>query len=120
MTTIDCTQCENRGRVHLESQETYCDQCIYQSMSWRKDLFKQKRPPNCGTSYCSCIECVMRPSTCTWRQDNDPDMPDTYQATCGAMWTFTDGGPTDNGMRFCPECGKPLTEEKAHSEGSAP
>ncbi len=22
----------------------------------------QKRPPNCGTGYCSCIECVMEPA----------------------------------------------------------
>ena len=22
----------------------------------------QKRPPNCGTSYCSCIECIMPPA----------------------------------------------------------
>ena len=22
----------------------------------------QKRPPNCGTGYCSCVECVMEPA----------------------------------------------------------
>lgn len=26
---------------------------------------KQKRPQNCGTGYCSCIECVMEPHTTT-------------------------------------------------------
>jgi hypothetical protein len=41
--------------VHFE-QETWSK--IHASI---KDLVKQerKRPPNCGTGYCSCIECVM-------------------------------------------------------------
>lgn len=26
----------------------------------------QKRPQNCGTGYCSCIECVMEPPQRTW------------------------------------------------------
>ena len=26
----------------------------------------QKRPQNCGTGYCSCIECVMEPAQRTW------------------------------------------------------
>jgi hypothetical protein len=31
----------------------------------------QKRPQNCGTGYCSCIECVMEPPQRTW-----VDVPD--------------------------------------------
>ena len=27
---------------------------------------EQKRPQNCGTGYCSCIECVMKPSPRAW------------------------------------------------------
>jgi hypothetical protein len=55
-----------------------------------------------------------QPAPCTWTKSNDPSTPDTYSATCGAMWTFTDGGPTENNMRFCPECGKPA-EQKGQS-----
>ena len=50
--------------------------------------------------------------SCTWKQTDTEHMPDTWEADCGAMWTFTDGGPQDNGMNFCLKCGKPLTEEK--------
>ena len=50
--------------------------------------------------------------SCIWKQVDTEHMPDTWQADCGAMWTFTDGGPQDNGMNFCPKCGKPLTEQK--------
>lgn len=48
--------------------------------------------------------------TCTWRPHDDIDMPGTWEAGCGALWTFTEGGPRDNDMRFCPQCGKPAVE----------
>ncbi len=45
------------------------------------------------------------PAPCTWSQSMDPSMPDTFAATCGVVWTFTEGGPRENGMHFCPGCG---------------
>lgn len=50
---------------------------------------------------------------CAWKQHDDANMPDTWEADCGAMWTFTEGGPKANDMKFCPNCGKP-TIEAAH------
>ena len=47
---------------------------------------------------------------CTWKQQDDIHMPDTWEADCGAMWTFTEGGPKDNDMHYCPKCGKPAIE----------
>jgi hypothetical protein len=40
---------------------TTCDRCGEQSPA---DIHTctPKRPPNCGTSYCSCIECIMPPA----------------------------------------------------------
>ena len=52
----------------------------------------------------------MSDTTCQWSQTDDQHTPDTWQADCGAMWTFTDGGPKDNDMNFCPKCGKPLSQ----------
>lgn len=52
----------------------------------------------------------MTQQACQWRQTNDPYMPDTWEADCGAMWTFTGGSPKDNHMRFCPQCGRPLQQ----------
>jgi len=46
-----------------------------------------------------------QPAPCTWTKSPDPNTPDTFNATCGVIWTFTDGGPTENGMNFCPGCG---------------
>ena len=51
-----------------------------------------------------------QPATCTWTKSADPHAPDTFDATCGAVWTFTDGGPTDNDMHFCPKCGNKVVE----------
>jgi len=36
----DCLTCANRGAVNGLTQETFCDSCIYQSRSWRKNHFK--------------------------------------------------------------------------------
>ena len=48
--------------------------------------------------------------TCKWARPDSDHMPDTWEASCGAMWTFTEGGPKDNDMHFCPNCGKPAIE----------
>ena len=39
----------------------------------------QKRPQNCGTGYCSCIECVMEPAQRTWVGLTDEEIDDIYQ-----------------------------------------
>lgn len=36
----DCLTCANRGVVNGLSQESFCDSCIYQSRSWRRNHFK--------------------------------------------------------------------------------
>ena len=37
----DCNKCENRGHVLGDSQESYCENCIYGS-PWKKDYYKEK------------------------------------------------------------------------------
>jgi hypothetical protein len=46
-------------------------------------------------------------------------MPDTFDATCGAIWIFTDGGPTDNDMHFCPKCGAAVSVAAPEKGGAA-
>ncbi len=53
-----------------------------------------------------------QPALCTWTKSNDPHMPDTFNATCGVVWTFTDGGPAENDVRFCPGCGGKVVKGK--------
>jgi hypothetical protein len=39
--------------------------------------------------------------TCAWTADDEG----TWQAACGAAFTFDDGGPVENGQRYCHSCG---------------
>lgn len=47
--------------------------------------------------------------SCDWSEE-DPfgAMPGTYASACGELWSFTDGGPKENSVRFCHGCGKPV------------
>ncbi len=49
-------------------------------------------------------------AACQWGQEDDGSS--TYWSACGHGhgFTFNDGGPTDNGLKHCCYCGKPLIE----------
>ena len=40
---------------------------------------------------------------CVWTRD--ADYGDVYDGPCGVQWGFGDGGPRENGVKFCPRCG---------------
>lgn len=64
-----------------------------------------------GKADARAIEQALAAPVCSWVQVDDLHTPDTWEAECGAMWTFTEGGPKDNNMTFCPECGKTLEQK---------
>lgn len=35
-----------------------------------------------------------------------------WSSACGREWQFTDDGPTENDVRFCSNCGKPVTVDE--------
>jgi hypothetical protein len=43
---------------------------------------------------------------CEWKEDDEG----TWFTSCDNAFVFTDSGPTENGMKFCCYCGKPLKE----------
>lgn len=45
---------------------------------------------------------------CFWTSDGD-DSP--WEGTCGIAWTFIDGGPEENQVAYCPQCGGKLTAQ---------
>jgi len=55
---------------------------------------------------------------CQWAQDSDADS-DTWATKCGHYFTLNEGGPTDNGMRYCCYCGRPLVEVPWEDEPDA-
>lgn len=42
--------------------------------------------------------------TCVWV--DDPEVEGGWEGTCKIRWCFEDGGPKENGVVFCPHCGK--------------
>lgn len=54
---------------------------------------------------------------CLWTPEDDDNMPGTYASACGELWTFTEGGPVENGCKFCHGCGgSVLIAAPAHKE----
>jgi hypothetical protein len=45
------------------------------------------------------------PVVCEWMQDPDFELGDTYHSSCGELWSFVDGGPTENRVSYCHHCG---------------
>lgn len=44
----------------------------------------------------------LNPAVCAWQDDEDG----TSHTDCGELWQCADGSPPENGMKFCPYCGK--------------
>lgn len=42
---------------------------------------------------------------CEWTYDEHDSK---WDSSCGDAWMFCDGGPTENGVKFCQSCGKPV------------
>jgi len=49
-----------------------------------------------------------RRKECFWTSDGD-DSP--WEGSCGVAWMFIDGGPEENQMAYCPQCGGKLTAQ---------
>jgi hypothetical protein len=56
---------------------------------------------------------------CHWMQTDDMHTPDTWRGACGAVWTFTEGGPRDNDQAYCPMCGGVCIEVRGVGKGGA-
>ena len=45
---------------------------------------------------------------CHWRDSRNPE--DTiWETGCGELFVFEADGPAENGFKYCPYCGGPLT-----------
>jgi len=51
---------------------------------------------------------------CGWKLDET--YGDAYDTGCGKMFAITDGTPADNKMKYCPFCGKRISEKKQSEE----
>ena len=92
---------------------------------WMQNALSRERywacPPPCGMPHNRdvrrCWFCKARrpkpprkPAVrhCRWRVDY---WTGPWKTGCGMSWNMIeDGGPAENGVRFCPRCGKPVRE----------
>lgn len=59
---------------------------------------------------------LVSPAPCIWIASITWDN-EYWETSCGSDFTFIDGTPTDNGYKFCPNCGKPINiKEIKHEE----
>nr|DAF23471.1 MAG TPA: zinc finger domain protein [Caudoviricetes sp.] len=54
-------------------------------------------------------------SGCQWSYD---EMDFKWDSSCGESWQFIDGGPSENGVKFCQGCGKPVLLAAAPEGGN--
>ena len=61
-----------------------------------------------------CVGWAMRQaSTCTWYMDETMfNETDTWLGTCDLAWIFPEGGPIQNGVNYCPNCGRKIVIKK--------
>ncbi|CAI1169689.1 Uncharacterised protein [Serratia liquefaciens] len=52
---------------------------------------------------------------CVWTYDEHDYK---WDSGCGEAWMFSDGGPTENGVKFCQSCGKPVLLAAAPEGGN--
>jgi hypothetical protein len=68
---------------------------------------------NCGCSECDPASAVHQPSACAWTHQDDPDRC-FWQGDCGIAWVFPEAVPSENDLKFCPKCGKPVSVQKSY------
>jgi hypothetical protein len=47
--------------------------------------------------------------TCEWVGTYD-EYETTWEGSCGAEFILLEGTPAENGMKYCPNCGRKLTQ----------
>ncbi|MDW5511764.1 hypothetical protein [Serratia proteamaculans] len=55
------------------------------------------------------------PDTCQWTYDEHDSK---WDSGCGDAWMFCDGGPVENGVKFCQGCGKSVSLAAAPEGGN--
>lgn len=107
-----CMDCNDRGELEEE---------ITVPWSTIKDIYR--------AAVDACRSAMLAQPVSQGYTLNSPEIPDGCQWTfdehdykwdsgCGEAWMFSDGGPTENGVKFCQSCGKPVLLAAAPEGGN--
>lgn len=59
----------------------------------------------------------MENENCEWHLDDEEG--GAWESACGQLWYFEDGDAEDNGMKFCPFCGRHLTQRPPDADNES-
>jgi len=79
----------------MQIQKIDCGKCFFLAMCAYAPVQNHR---------CRKIQKLMRNGYCVWTLD---EYDGSWNGNCGATWCL-EGTPHENGMRYCPECGKRL------------
>lgn len=54
------------------------------------------------------VELAGMEDTCKWRNMDDNELASVWYGDCGIDWMLDSDGPAENGMIYCPQCGRVL------------
>ena len=74
--------------------------CLWGSEQLLTDARKTIAAPGSGKSGIG--------SECGWELEDEGFGASEWSTECGSYWRFTEGGPSESGMKFCFKCGKPI------------
>lgn len=93
----ECETCDGSGRIEITVPVSWTNI----KEIWAKGVEHFAAAPQPQNAPQNIPEII--PDSCTWTFSN---YDDHWTGTCGAEWVFNDGGPEENGVKFCPKCGK--------------
>lgn len=56
--------------------------------------------------------------TCEWKLDNED--ANNWESACGHSFWFEEGDPKENKMKYCPFCGRQLTQRAPDPPAACP
>lgn len=89
-----------------------CDVKDQEAMLNKIDMLKGAEPSPATDNTAQQFEALATSNAndCLWSYDSHQG---TWHGKCGVYWVFMDDGPDENGMKFCPGCGKPVATTSA-------
>lgn len=49
-----------------------------------------------------------QPTACIWEPTEDHFETNNWASSCGELWSFIEGGPEENRVKYCHHCGHPV------------
>lgn len=125
---MDCPYCGshtycdtvNNGLAEVQSGPYGCTNCGAVEMHWSVERSLTTIERRCGWSEPEQVtgKGVVSDDMTVWRE-LAPAGEGVWECSapdCDSIWTFIDGGPTENQIRYCPGCGRYITAVEGYSD----